>query len=93
MQEKSVTDLSQEFINPGLNTYKIKSGDHLYIKIFSTDPKTSKFFQSDFPALMNPTYLYLNSYKVDTEGYISFSFVEKMFVKGLSIEEVKEVVR
>ncbi len=38
---------------------------------------------------MNPTYLYLNSYVVDEQGYISFSFIDKMYVKGLTVEEVK----
>jgi polysaccharide biosynthesis/export protein len=77
------------FENKKLTTYHIQSGDHLYIKILSVDPKTSKFFQTDMPALMNPTYLYLNSYVVDEEGYIAFSFIEKMQVKGLTIEQVR----
>ena len=70
--------------------YKLKTGDHLYIKVYSVDPKTSKFFQTDFPSLMNSTYVYLNSYVVDEEGYLHFSFIEKMLVKGLTVEDVKK---
>lgn len=77
LQEKQIKDLSQEIINKQATSYRVKSGDHLYIKIYSVDPKTSKFFQTDFPSLVNPTYVYLNSYKVDEEGNISFSFVDK----------------
>jgi polysaccharide biosynthesis/export protein len=74
-------------------TYRLKAGDHLYIKVYSVDPKTSKFFQSDFPELMSSTYLYLNSYKVDEQGYVSFSFVDKMYVKGLTISETKTLIQ
>jgi polysaccharide biosynthesis/export protein len=81
------------FENKKAVTYRIQTGDHLYIRIYSVDPKTSKFFQTDLPALMNPTYLYLNSYIVDEQGYINFSFVDKMYVKGLSVEEVKNLVQ
>jgi polysaccharide export outer membrane protein len=95
-QKKSrlIRDLTSQmsgssFENKKLTTYHIQSGDHLYIKILSVDPKTSKFFQTDMPALMNPTYLYLNSYVVDEDGYIAFSFIEKMQVKGLTIEQVR----
>ena len=57
------------------------------------DPKTSKFFQTDMPTLMNPTYLYLNSYMVDDEGYINISFIDRMFVKGMTLEEVKKKIQ
>ncbi len=57
--------------------------------MYSTDPKTSKLFQTDLPSLMNETYMYLNSYMVDEQGYISYSFIDKMYVKGLTVEEIK----
>ncbi|MBN2614023.1 MAG: polysaccharide biosynthesis/export family protein [Bacteroidales bacterium] len=84
---------TEQFENPKNTTYRIQVGDHLYIKIYSVDPKTSKFFQTDFPNLMNPTYLYLNSYSVDEFGFINFSFVEKMYVKGLTVAEVKDLIQ
>ena len=92
-QEKTVKDLSQELTSQRGDAYRVKSGDHLYIKIYSVDPKTSKFFQTDFPQFMSSTYLYLNSYKVDEEGYLGFSFVEKMYVKGLTVNEIKDVIQ
>lgn len=82
-----------EFENRKKTAYQIQTGDHLYIKIYSLDPKTSKFFQTDLPTIMNPTYLYLNSYLVDEEGYIDFSFVDRMQVKGMTIEEIKKKIQ
>ncbi len=93
MQESVAKQASTEFANIKSTTYRLQSGDHLYIEVYSVDPKTSKFFQTDFPDLMNPTYLYLKSYSVDEFGYINFSFVDKMYVKGLTVPEVKEQIQ
>lgn len=93
LQGKTAEGASTEFANQRVSAYKLQSGDHLYIEVYSVDPKTSKFFQTDFPDLMNPTYLYLKSYSVDEEGYISFSFVDRMYVRGLTVEEVKDQIQ
>ncbi|MCW3806324.1 polysaccharide biosynthesis/export family protein [Plebeiibacterium marinum] len=92
IQKKSHSDYSQEIVNAQTNAYKINSGDHLYIKIYSSDAETSRYFQTDFPELMNSSYIYLNSYKVDSEGYVSYSFTGKTLVKGLSIEEAQSAI-
>jgi polysaccharide export outer membrane protein len=84
---------SMNFENSKKTTYHVNTGDHLYIRIYSVDPKTSKFFQTDFPSLMNPTYVFLNSYVVDEQGYISFSFIDKVFVRGLSVDEVRALLQ
>ncbi|HLO57837.1 MAG TPA: polysaccharide biosynthesis/export family protein [Bacteroidales bacterium] len=93
LQEKTAKQATTEFANAKNTTYRLQTGDHLYIEVYSVDPKTSKFFQTDFPDLMNPTYLYLKSYSVDEFGYINFSFVDKLFVKGLTVAEVKEQIQ
>lgn len=92
LQEKTKVP-TEQFDNPKNTTYRIQIGDNLYVKIYSVDPKTSKFFQTDFPNLMNPTYLYLNSYSVDQFGFINFSFIDKMYVKGLTVVEVKDLIQ
>jgi len=89
MQEKISKTATTDFSNNKSTTYKLQVGDHLYIEVFSVDPKTSKFFQTDFPDLMNPTYLYLKSYSVDEFGFINFSFVDKLFVKDLTVADVQ----
>jgi polysaccharide export outer membrane protein len=90
---QDVGEVQTAFENRKKTTYQIQTGDHLYIKVYSLDPKTSKFFQTDLPTIMNPTYLYLNSYLVDEEGYIDFSFVERMQVKGMTIDEIKKKIQ
>ena len=93
LQDKSSKEAKVNFENRKNAMYQIQSGDHLYVRIYSMDPKTSKFFQTDMPTLMNPTYLYLNSYMVDEEGYINISFIDRMFVKGMTLEEVKKKIQ
>ena len=90
LQEQISKTATTDFANSKNTTYKLQVGDHLYIEVFSVDPKTSKFFQTDFPDLMNPTYLYLKSYSVDEFGYISYSFVDKLLVKDLTVAEVQD---
>jgi len=93
LQDKGSKDIQVNFTNKKKSSYQIQTGDHLYIRIYSMDPKTSKFFQTDLPTLMNPTYLYLNSYMVDDEGYINISFIDRIFVKGMTLEEVKKKIQ
>lgn len=93
IQENVNKEMKTIFDNPRSTTYRIQTGDHLYIRVYSVDPKTSKFFQADFPYLMNTTYQYLNTYVVDEFGYISFSFIEKLYVKGLTIQEVQQSIQ
>jgi polysaccharide biosynthesis/export protein len=93
MQKISITDYSNEIENKGQTEYQINNGDQLYIKIFSLDPKTSKLFQSDFPELINSSYIYLNSYVVDENGYVSFSFTDKIMVKGLTLLQAQETIK
>ena len=42
---------------------------------------------------MNNTYLFLNSYTIDESGYIHVSFIDKLLVEGLSIEEAKNLIQ
>lgn len=93
LQDQGKKDQTYQFVNPQQTAYKVQPGDNLYIKVYSVDPKTSKFFQTDLPTLMNPTYLYLNSYTVNENGFINFSFVDKMYVQGLTIEEIRNLLQ
>jgi polysaccharide export outer membrane protein len=93
MQERTAKIPTMDFANSKTTTYRLQPGDYLYIEVYSVDPKTSKFFQTDFPDLMNPTYLYLKSYSIDEFGFINFSFIDKMYVKGLTVIEVKDLLQ
>lgn len=93
MQPISINDYSNEIVNDKQSEYLINTGDHLYIKVFSLDNKTSKLFQSDFPELINSSYIYVNSYKVDEGGNVNYSFAGKIMVKGLTIPQAQEVIK
>jgi polysaccharide export outer membrane protein len=90
---QGLSEQSATYNNAGKSSYKLHKGDNLYIKVYSVDEKTAKFFQSDLPNLMNPTYLFLNSYTIDESGYIHVSFIDKLLVEGLSIEEAKNLIQ
>jgi polysaccharide export outer membrane protein len=89
--DKKTTQFDIE--NPRETSYRIQTGDQLYIKVHSLDAQTNRFFQSEFPNLMNSTYLYLNSYTVDEEGFIGFSFVEKLKVQGQTLQEAQKTIQ
>ncbi len=93
VQEKTNKEMTTEFQNVKATTYKVKAGDNLYIRVNSIDAKTSKFFQTDFPYLMNATYQYLNTYVVDEFGYISFSFIDKFYVAGSTVPEIRTSIQ
>jgi polysaccharide export outer membrane protein len=90
---QDVAKSSASFNNSGKTSYKLHKGDNLYIKVYSVDEKTAKFFQSDLPNLMNSTYLFLNSYTIDEEGYINVSFIDKLKVEGLTIEDARNKIQ
>jgi polysaccharide export outer membrane protein len=42
---------------------------------------------------MNPTYMFLNSHKVNRDGYVNYSFVDSIYVKGLTVEQARDVIQ
>ncbi|MBK8806306.1 MAG: polysaccharide biosynthesis/export family protein [Bacteroidales bacterium] len=93
LQKNAGNESSQQFANEKASMYKLNSGDYLYIRVTSTDAKTSKFFQADLPTLMNPTFSNLNSYRIDTNGDLTFSFIDKINVKGLTVLDAQKMVQ
>ena len=93
LQEKSVEDVSSGFVNNRNTAYYLQPGDQLYLKVHSVDQKTSRLFQTDFPNPMTATYQNLNSYRVEEDGYINFSFIDKVYVKGMTVKEVNDLLQ
>jgi len=93
LQEKSIQDISQEFVNRKTAEYKIQPGDQLYIQVYSVDPKTSRLFNTDMPMHYTNTSKELNSYKVDDKGYINFSFIDKVQVGGMTVEGARDLLQ
>lgn len=90
-------DTINKFVNKRPLDYKIQPNDNLYIRIFSLDEKTYLFFNmvsnSNYNQYTNDASIYLNSYSVDREGNIDFPIVGKVFVKDMTVEQVKEVLQ
>ena len=42
---------------------------------------------------MTQTYQNLNSYRIEEDGYINFSFIDKVYVKGMTIKEVNDLLQ
>lgn len=93
LQEKSVEDVSSGFVNNRNTTYHLQPGDLLYINVHSVDQKTSRLFQTDFPNAMTATYEKLNSYRIEDDGYINFSFIDKVYVKEMTVKEVNDLLQ
>lgn len=87
------------YSNKRATDYRIQTNDNLYIKIFSLDEKTYTFFnkQSTASSVYNDytsdASIYLNSYTVNSEGFIDFPIVGKINVRDMTIEEAKNAIQ
>jgi polysaccharide export outer membrane protein len=78
--------------------YKIQPKDNLYIRVFALDEKAFMFFNkqsgsSSYNDYANDASIYLNSYDVNSEGYIDFPIVGKVYVMGLTVNQIKDVLQ
>lgn len=74
-----------------IQSYKIRTGDVLYVKILGLDEKSYSFFNTQeigYGGYNNIT-VYLNSYSVSDSGFINLPVIGSVFVMGLTIEGVK----
>ncbi len=78
--------------------YKVQTKDNLYVRVFALDEKAFVFFNkqsgtSSYNDYANDASIYLNSYGVNSEGYIDFPIVGKVYVKGLTVTEIKSILQ
>jgi len=88
--------LKTHFVNKNSADYKIQSGDNLYIKINSAIAKNENFFQQDISTssnYYNDVGIYLNSYEVSDSGYIDFPFVGNVYLKDLTLDQAKDLIK
>jgi polysaccharide biosynthesis/export protein len=98
LQKKQTEDTSTYYPNKRNVDYKIQPKDNLYIRVFSLDEKSFLFFNkqsgsNSYNDYANDASIYLNSYGVNTEGYIDFPLLGKIFVKDLNVDQVKNVIQ
>lgn len=77
--------------------YKVQPGDNLYVRIFSIEEKAAEFFNKEGTRSQGNYYneagIYLNSYSINDSGNIDFPLVGNIFVKDMTVEEVKDKIQ
>ena len=87
-----INNLSSTYTNPR-ESKKIKANDILYIRVVSTDSETARllnFYEAGGQAGTTPQNVM--GYTVDNNGDISFPFVGKINLLGLSTDEAQEKI-
>jgi len=87
--DKKKKDLSQFEVSRKL-TENVQPNDELYISVGSSDERPTNFTirASEFSTLD----VTLRSYTVDSDGYIRFPYLNKVYVQGKSLEEVSDEI-
>ncbi len=88
----------EESYKPTKLPYVVKPNDNLYIQINSLDERTSAFLNNGGSAagsrgLNSPMSASLIGYRVQYDGSIQFPFVGKVYVEGLTLDEVREKIQ
>ena len=76
--------------------HKLQTANNLYVNVFSIEKESYEFFNLGYGTSGNIYYdaaIYLNSYVVDEEGYVELPFIGRLHVKGLTIEEAKDIIQ
>lgn len=75
----------------------LQPGDYLYIKFFSLDEKSNEVFASitgaqNYAGQQSDQNLYLTSYLIDQEGYVSFPILGRVMAKGKTVAELEKTL-
>ncbi len=83
--------------NPLRSDYLVKPNDNLYIRVTSTDERTSAFLNFDVRSttgrIDTPMAATLAGYRVETDGSINFPFIGKIQIAGLTLAEVRNKIQ
>ncbi|WP_317196904.1 polysaccharide biosynthesis/export family protein [Candidatus Sulfidibacterium hydrothermale] len=98
MQVKNEADTMSSFKNQRKINYRIQPGDNLYIRVVSMDEKTNLFLNSMGGGqysqnITSDASVYLNSYMVSTKGTIQFPLTGEVYVKNLTVAQVKDTIQ
>ena len=90
-------DTTSILLNKRNVDYKIQTKDYLYIRVFALDEKAYLFFNrqsgsNSYNDFANDASIYLNGYSVNSEGYMDFPIIGKIFVQGLNVDQVKVIL-
>lgn len=92
MQVTTDTDTLSTFKNERKIDYRVKPGDNLYIRVVSLDEQTTMLLNPSGTgnSMNNDASIYLNSYTVNETGYLDFPMTGEIFVKNMTIDEIKK---
>lgn len=95
LQEKDTTSF---IANKRNADYKIQVKDNLYVRVFALDEKAYLFFNKQsgtgsYNDFANDASIYLNSYSVNGEGNIDFPIVGKVYVRDLTVDQIKNILQ
>ncbi len=96
LQVKNEKDTLKIFKNERAIGYRVQSGDNLYIRVVTLDEK-STFLLNPLSSgssqnISNDASVYLNSYNITETGYLDFPMIGNIFVKNLTVEEIKLLI-
>lgn len=95
LQVKSDTDTLSTFNNERKIDYRVQPGDNLYARVVSLDEQTTLLLNplgSSNGQISSDASVYLNSYTINEAGYLDFPMTGEIFVKNMTIEEVKDAL-
>ena len=93
LQKKQKADTNTFFEGVKTADYKIQPKDDLYIRISSLDEKSNQLFNSMVQGGGQGADIYLSSYSVSNEGYLEFPILGKIYVKELTVEQIKSLLQ
>ena len=98
LQKEQKQDTTSFNANKRDADYKIQIKDNLYIRVFALDEKAFLFFNKQsgtgsYNDFANDASIYLNSYSVNSDGNIDFPIVGKVYVRDLSVFQVKTILQ
>ena len=83
--------------HPTKSDYLVKPNDNLYIRVTSTDERTSAFLNFDLRStngrIDTPMAAALAGYRVNMEGSINFPFMGEILVSGLTLTQVRDKIQ
>jgi len=92
LQDKGSTSDTGKSVNQSFE-YKIKPQDILFVRVISIDEKTNNFMNSETSNNFYEQNSYLNNFTVSDSGYVDIPLVGNVFVKDLTLFQIKEKVQ
>ncbi len=96
LRENKKDSTSKNKTSPAPPIYTIRTGDLLYIKVYTIDEKISQLFNPINTNLSlgvsEQSSINLNSYLVNDSGYVVIPLLGKILVKGLSVDQAQDKI-